>query len=230
MSDRRAHLLITSVILFAAIGISALAAITYFAISYPAEQQSGRSETVNTKQASTADRTAAQTIANKDEGTIATAQPTDKGAGTATNSDLLAHYSSTIEPLLEHIHEEMNGVVLDLKQFLKTVNRTSNPHDTRRVIDAFRDQLKARKERLSNLSDSFKSVTPPSDLQSQHGKLNAGVVKYVGAVQNYINGLSAYSFNQIRSSQNDLEAADSEIKAAADEFQQAITHLTIKTQ
>ena len=71
----------------------------------------------------------------------------------------------------------------------------------------------------------MKTIAPPAELQRQHEKLSAGMNRYQLAVQGYVDGLSAYSFPQIRASQTELETAEGEIKAAANDFQQAISQL-----
>jgi hypothetical protein len=217
----RTKLLIAGVVIFALIAVSALGAITYMAVTLPEDRAvpESRSEPAPAPRQATSTGAAPAPVV-----------PAAKGEATSPGSETLSKYSETVEPLLVETRKEMEGVIIDLKGFLKTVNRTNSSKETKKVIDEFRARLNEREQRLATLSSSLKAVAPPSGLQQQHDRLSQGVVKYVLSVQSYIRGLSAYSFNQISASQNDLEAADREIKAATDEFQKALAHLTLQKQ
>ena len=217
----RTKLLIAGVVIFALIAVSVLGVITYLAITWPEEHAAAESRS---------EPAPAPKQATSTSPAPAPAVPAANKEATSLSSETLSKYSETVEPLLVEIRKEMEGVIIDLKGFLKTVNRTKNSKETKQVIDDFRVQLDGREKRLATLSSSLKAVAPPSELQQQHDRLSQGIVKYVLSVQSYIRGLSAYSFNQISASQNDLEAADHEIKAAADDFQKALAHLTIQTK
>src|SRR5262249_27853165 len=196
--DKTARKLIAGVIPFAVVGVIALPAITYKAFYAGSDQLPEQNKQHAPAPAPTQPAAPKETGAAKPDG------------------EILSRYSDSIQPLLERTRSEMEGVKIELRQFLKTVNSSSSQLQTKRIIDGFRDQLTEREKRLSALSDSIKSIVPPLELEPHHKRLSAGVAKYAIAVQSYIRGLSAYSFNQIRASQTDLEAADNEIKSAAD--------------
>jgi hypothetical protein len=222
--ERRTGLLIAGVIIFAVIGISALAAVTYMAISFNEDRPTDPG--VATANPSPTPRNEPVSADKDVKPNIQAIAETD----TKVSSEILTRYTESIEPLIEKTRAEMEGTLVDLKRFLKSANQTDNSRDTRRIIDDFRKRLEEREQRLDSVSNSLKAIAPPPQLQQQHYRLSTGVIKYAVAVQSYIRGLSAYSFNQIRASQSDLEAADREIKMAADDFQQTLAQLTITAQ
>lgn len=199
-----------AVIAFAALAIALIGGISYFALLPPA------ATTPPVGDSGTATRTPAP-AADDNTKPAAPRQP--------SSSDELLRYSQAMQPLIAASRVEMNSLILDLREFLKNVNRTSKPADSRRVIDAFREKMKAREEKLARLSGAMRALAPPTELAAEHQRLTLGMTKYLGAVQGYISGLSAYSFNQIKASQENLAAADVEIKAAAEAFHQAVTRI-----
>lgn len=147
--------------------------------------------------------------------------PTQNATDLLIKPDVLENYVSIVQPISSDIRAEMSATILDLKDFLKAVNSTKDPKAVRQIIDGFREQMKKHSDKFIALNRSLKAIAPPAQLEKLHENLSAGVAKYNGSVQGYINGLAAYNFQQIRASQTQLEQADKEILTAIVELQEA---------
>ncbi len=144
----------------------------------------------------------------------------------AVKPELLATYSATIQPLMSDVRAEMTATVLDIKEFLKTVNSLKDSKDNkevRRIIDNFREQMKKHSAKLVTLNTSLRAIAPPSQLENKQQSLSNAINKYNGAVQGYIQGLAAYNFQQIRVSQTQLEQADKEVLTVMVQLQEIFT-------
>ena len=129
-TEERARRLIVGVIVAAVFFIGALGVLTYLALS-ATSSSSGTNSTQATNQTSPADR----------ERPSSGASPADVKKLTPAQEEALTRYSASVQPLISQTSTEMEGVIVDLRQFLKTVNATKQPAATRRVIDDFRDQM-----------------------------------------------------------------------------------------
>lgn len=183
-------------------------------------------EVVTTATSQTTPR--ATTTSTTNPTTAATPVATPKAGGTV-DVTLVAQYSDKVQPLLAEIYQEMSTVILDLKNFLSTVNSSKDATQSRRIIDNFREQMKTHETKLQDVNSRLKAITAPPALENQHQKLILGVAKYTLAVQGYIQGLAAYNFKQISASQNELKEADSEIKSSAEEFKNIIGEIIRKS-
>ena len=160
---------------------------------------------------------------------IATQTPlTNTPASTVTTvkPELLATYSATIQPIMSDVRAEMTATVLDIKDFLKSINAIKDSKDNkevRRIIDNFREQMKKHSAKLVTLNTALRAIAPPSQLESKQQSLGSAINKYNGAVQGYIQGLAAYNFQQIRASQTQLEQADKEVLTVMVELQEIFT-------
>ncbi|MBI4851888.1 MAG: hypothetical protein HY819_08845 [Acidobacteria bacterium] len=165
---------------------------------------------------------------NSTSSTGATTNPTPNLTITKIKPDVLENYVNTVQPISSDVRAEMSATILDLKDFLKMVNSTKDPKAIRQIIDNFREQMKKHSDRFVALNRSLRAIAPPAQLEKQHENLSAGIVKYNGSVQGYINGLAAYNFQQIRASQTQLEQADKEILTAMVELQDAFENSKAK--
>lgn len=151
---------------------------------------------------------------------------TPTSANTTVKSELIATYSATLQPLMSDVRAEMTATVLDIKDFLKSINAIKDSKDNkevRRIIDNFREQMKKHSAKLVTLNTSLRAIAPPSQLESKQQSLSSAINKYNGAVQGYIQGLAAYNFQQIRASQTQLEQADKEVLVVMVELQEIFT-------
>lgn len=151
---------------------------------------------------------------------------TPTSANTTVKSELIATYSATLQPLMSDVRAEMTATVLDIKDFLKSINAIKDSKDNkevRRIIDNFREQMKKHSAKLVTLNTSLRAIAPPSQLESKQQSLSNAINKYNGAVQGYIQGLAAYNFQQIRASQTQLEQADKEVLVVMVELQEIFT-------
>lgn len=151
---------------------------------------------------------------------------TPTSANTTVKSELIATYSATLQPLMSDVRAEMTATVLDIKDFLKSINAIKDSKDNkevRRIIDNFREQMKKHSAKLVTLNTSLRAIAPPSQLESKQESLSNAINKYNGAVQGYIQGLAAYNFQQIRASQTQLEQADKEVLVVMVELQEIFT-------
>ncbi|MFY9226048.1 MAG: hypothetical protein WAQ98_25450 [Blastocatellia bacterium] len=151
---------------------------------------------------------------------------TPTSANTTVKPELIATYSATLQPLMSDVRAEMTATVLDIKDFLKSINAIKDSKDNkevRRIIDNFREQMKKHSAKLVTLNTSLRAVAPPSQLESKHESLSSAINKYNGAVQGYIQGLAAYNFQQIRASQTQLEQADKEVLTVMVQLQEIFT-------
>jgi hypothetical protein len=146
--------------------------------------------------------------------------PTPNVTPTAIKPEVLENYINGIQPISSDVRAEMSATILDLKDFLKTINSTKDPKAVRQIIDAFREKMKKHSEKFIALNRSLRKIAPPTQLEKQHENLSTGIGKYNGSVQGYINGLAAYDFQQIKASQTQLEQADKEILTAIVELQE----------
>ncbi|MBK7995113.1 MAG: hypothetical protein IPK14_17535 [Blastocatellia bacterium] len=160
---------------------------------------------------------------------IATQTPVtniSSSTNTSPKTELITTYSATMQPIMSDVRAEMTATVLDIKDFLKSINAIKDSKDNkevRRIIDNFREQMKKHSAKLVTLNTSLRSIAPPSQLESKQESLSIAINKYNGAVQGYIQGLAAYNFQQIRVSQTQLEQADKEVLTVMVELQEIFT-------
>lgn len=151
---------------------------------------------------------------------------TPASTDTTVKPELLATYSATIQPIMFDVRAEMTATVLDIKDFLKSINAIKDSKDNkevRRIIDNFREQMKKHSAKLVTLNTSLRAIAAPSQLESKQQSLGSAINKYNAAVQGYIQGLAAYNFQQIRASQTQLEQADKEVLTVMVELQEIFT-------
>ncbi|MEW6734755.1 MAG: hypothetical protein AB1489_25745 [Acidobacteriota bacterium] len=224
----RTNLLLIGIIFFAIVGVGILAAMAYFALTSTEIEPPTTTSTPNSTPTTPSSSVPISTPTNSNSASSPVSVP--PVSSNTIDKETINRYSEAIQPLLADLSGGMSNVILDLREFLKTVNNTRNTRDTRRVIDNFRDQLKGHRQQIATLNDALKKIASPTELTRQHQQLINGVDKYVAALDGYTRGLSAYNFSQIRTSQNELEAADREIKQAAEEFQQFLANLNVTSQ
>lgn len=124
-------------------------------------------------------------------------------------------YATRVQPEIERLRLERENVWIGIKTFLREVNAATEKSVIRARIDSFREEMRQHGERLREIEERLRKISPPIVAEQEQKRLIDGIASYRMAVEGYAEGLAAYRFERIKESQGRLEQADEEIREAS---------------